>query len=177
MTDTTLADGKLWSGIIDLPKVGDRAVWAVNGARIPGTVTGYQDVDTYRHIVMRLDFAAPWWNCDQWHDQETDEDLPVVDCAGVEVLLPFPHEMKPLERPRLPPFEMVRACMEARRICGRKWKEAVRSAWYNGRYRDHGLEDYSAPLQRLRNLRGRKDWYALNFPLPIQPQNWHEKRR
>lgn len=160
------------------PAPGTRVVWCV-GDSVPATVIeGHADWQEYRHAKIQLDRAPNFWNCDQWHRDDEDllDNLPVVDAAGIELRL---AEGKELTRAagRLPPFEMVYACLEARRIVGRNWKAAVRQAWYCGNWIRDGLENYRAPLQRLRNAQGPANWFRLDFPLPFPANHWHARRK
>jgi hypothetical protein len=176
----TLPSGKLWGAFaFQAPPVrGTRVLWSI-GENIPGTVLGEIIVETYIHAHVQLDYAPTFWNSDQWHREVTLDDLPLIDAAGVELR---PHSEPRPEFGKLPPFEMLRACMEARRIVGRKWKEAVRQAWFDGNYRRNGLELYSSPLQRLRNLQeqprinGRLPWFELDFTLPLPADRWEAPR-
>lgn len=182
-----LPSGQLWSGtsIPDFPTPGTRVFWDLGTDKVPATViAGHVDYENYRHCLLKLDRAATFWNCDQWHGCADDiaDLLPKVDAAGAELapidrahLVPRQECIDVLPAKKQPYFGFLYACLEARRICGRSWKKAVRQAWYDGNYRREGLKDYSQLLQRLRN-QPNLAWFHLDFALPFAERDWWAKR-
>jgi hypothetical protein len=51
-------------------------------------------------------------------------------------------------------LEAIEALRKARALLGKRYKQAIRQAWFDGNYRAQCLEDLSSQLQRARNTFG-----------------------
>ena len=66
--------------------------------------------------------------------------------------------------------EALVACIEARQLVGRRWKDIVSTCWMDGNYHRHALRDLSGPLQRARNQLG-PEWLAkVKLPKLLKPE-------
>ena len=57
---------------------------------------------------------------------------------------------------------------EARRICGRTYKQSIRLAWETGNYRRDGLGDLADTLQRIRNVCWGGPVWLIKFRFPAE---------